>query len=91
MRLIALAAVLALSWFVAPLGAEGQPAGKVARIGYLSPASAAADALHMEAFRQGLRALGYVEGQNVLIEARYADGRSELRKETRPEPGRGLK
>jgi len=91
MRLIGLAVVLALSWFVAPLGAEGQPTGKVARIGYLSPAAAAADALHMEAFRQGQRALGYVEGQNVLIEARYANGRSELRKESRPEPERGLK
>jgi hypothetical protein len=91
MRRIGFAVVLALSWCIAPLGAEGQPTGKVARIGYLSPAPAAVDALYMEAFRRGLRALRYVEGQKVLIEARYADGRSELRKETRPQPGRGLK
>ena len=60
-----------------PIHGEAQPAAKVARIGYLSPSSAAADAAQSEAFRQGLRALGYVEGQSVLVEARYADGRPE--------------
>jgi putative ABC transport system substrate-binding protein len=60
-----------------PIHAGAQPAAKVARIGYLSPSSAAADAAQTEAFRQGLRALGYVEGQSVLVEARYADGRAE--------------
>ncbi len=77
MRLIGLAVVLAGSLTFAPVAAETQQAAKAARIGYLSPASAAADALYSEAFRQGLRALGYVEGQNIFIEARYADGRSE--------------
>src|SRR5438876_1123237 len=57
-----------------PRAAGAQPA-KVARIGYLSPLSASADSTHSEAFRQGLRDLGYVEGQNAVIEARYADGK----------------
>jgi putative ABC transport system substrate-binding protein len=61
--------------FAAPLAAVAQPA-RVARIGYLSPLSAAADAVHMEAFRQGLRDLGYVEGQNAVVEVRYADDKS---------------
>src|SRR5437870_519143 len=74
MRLIGLAVVLKLSLVVAPLAAEGQPA-KAARIGYLSPLSASADSTHIEAFRQGLRDLGYVEGRNAVIEARYADGK----------------
>jgi len=65
-----------------PLGAtasaqeyKAQQAEKVARIGYLSPLSASADSTHIEAFRQGLRELGYVEGRNFVIEARYADGK----------------
>jgi putative ABC transport system substrate-binding protein len=68
--------VLALTLlFVAPpLAGEGQQAPKTPRIGYLSPLSAAADAMHTEAFRQGLRDLGYIEGQNVVLETRYADG-----------------
>jgi ABC-type uncharacterized transport system substrate-binding protein len=60
----------------APLAGAAQPA-TVARIGYLSPRSASADSPHIEAFRQGLRDLGYVDGQHAVIEARYADGRSE--------------
>ena len=72
----ALGAALALALLVAPLAAEAQPA-KVARIGYLSPLSASADSTHSEAFRHGLRDLGYVEGQNAVIEARYADGNFE--------------
>jgi len=76
LRLFGLAVILAVNLVLAPLAGEAQSA-KVARIGYLSPLSAEADSTQREAFRQGLRALGYVEGQNIFIEARYADGRSE--------------
>jgi putative ABC transport system substrate-binding protein len=60
----------------APFAAGAQP-GKIARIGYLSPLSAVTDSLNRGAFVQGLRDLGYVDGQNAVIEARYADGSSE--------------
>jgi putative ABC transport system substrate-binding protein len=60
----------------APLAAEAQQAGKVARIGYLSPNLAASPHTH-EAFRQGLRDLGYVEGRNLVIEYRDAEGKFE--------------
>ena len=59
------------------LAAEAQQTGKVSRIGYLSLVSAPADAANVEAFRQGLRDHGYVDGQNAVIEARHADGASE--------------
>jgi putative ABC transport system substrate-binding protein len=61
---------------VAPLAAEAQQAAKVPRIGYLSPNLASSSRSH-EAFRQGLRDLGYVEGRNVVIEHRYAEGKLE--------------
>ena len=60
-----------------PLAAEGQQAAKVARIGYLSTNLAANPDIH-EAFRQGLRDLGYVEGRNLVIEYRDAEGKFEL-------------
>ncbi len=60
----------------APLAAEAQQAAKVARIGYLSTNLAANPHLH-EAFLQGLRDLGYVEGRNVVIEYRDAEGKPE--------------
>jgi len=56
--------------------AEAQPAAKTPRIGYLAPSLTANPALH-EAFRQGLRDLGYVEGRNVAIEYRDAEGKDE--------------
>ena len=49
-----------------------QPAGKVARIGYLSHTSQANDASRMKAFEQGLKDLGYVEGKNMVLERRHA-------------------
>jgi putative ABC transport system substrate-binding protein len=55
-----------------PLSAQ-QPQGRPL-IGVLSPISAALAARNMEALRQGLRALGYVEGRNIAFEFRYADG-----------------
>src|SRR5215510_454765 len=57
--------------------AHARQAGKVPRIGFLSPFSPSATALWLEAFRQGLRDLGWVEGKNISIEYRYAEGRNE--------------
>ncbi len=74
MRLIGLAVALALSFMVAPFGADGEQAGKVYRIGYLGPTSPETSAEMLDGFRQGLRELGWVEGQNVAIEYRWADG-----------------
>jgi putative ABC transport system substrate-binding protein len=59
-----------------PFVAEAQQAAKIARIGYLSPDLAASPHLG-EAFRQGLRDLGYVEGRNLVIEYRSAEGKFE--------------
>jgi putative ABC transport system substrate-binding protein len=67
-------ALLALG--AAPLAAEAQQAAKVTRIGYLSANLAASPHLP-EAFHQGLRDLGYVEGRNVVTEYRYAEGKVE--------------
>jgi putative tryptophan/tyrosine transport system substrate-binding protein len=72
-------ALLLLLLVAPPLTSEAQQPLqqplKIARIGYLSPLSAAPDSSHREAFRQGLRTFGYIEGQNTVIEARYADGK----------------
>ena len=54
--------------------AHAQPA-KVARIGFLGPTSAASNAGRMEALRAGLRDLGYLEGKNLVIESRWAEGK----------------
>ena len=75
MRRIALAVVLALVLSAAPLVGEAQQAKNVPRIGFLSAASPAAVSGRIEAFQRGLRELGYVEGSNIVIEARYAEGR----------------
>ena len=55
--------------------AEAQQPTKVPRIGYLTGASPSAKSARIEAFRQGLRELGYVEGKNIVIEYRYAEGK----------------
>jgi putative tryptophan/tyrosine transport system substrate-binding protein len=56
------------------LPVEAQQPKKIARLGYLAAVSAAADAPRLEAFRQGLRDLGYIEGQNLFIEFRHEGG-----------------
>src|SRR5207342_3063749 len=56
------------------LPVDAQPPRKMSRVGYLAAVSAAADAPRLEAFRQGLRDLGYVEGQNIVIEYRHEGG-----------------
>jgi putative ABC transport system substrate-binding protein len=55
--------------------ADAQQPKKIVRIGYLSVLSSASDAARLEAFRQGLRELGYVEEQNLAIAPRYAEGK----------------
>src|SRR2546430_12168689 len=64
------------SLLAAPLAAETQQPAKIPRIGWLSVNLAASPHL-IEAFRQGLRDLGYVEGRNVVIEYRDAEGKPE--------------
>src|SRR5262249_3561310 len=61
----------------APPTVWAQPAGKVLQIGYLSASPGTPNAPTVDAFRQGLRDLGWVEGQNVVIEYRWADGHFE--------------
>jgi len=58
-----------------PLAAVAQQTGKVARIGYLGPTSPSSSSSLLDAFRQGLRELGWVEGQNIVIDYRFAEGR----------------
>jgi putative tryptophan/tyrosine transport system substrate-binding protein len=74
---IGLLVILALAPFFDPLSAGGQQPAKVVRIGFLGPNSAASTAGRMEALRAGLRDLGYVEGTNLIIESRWADGNYE--------------
>src|SRR6266498_4611379 len=57
--------------------AEAQQAGKVYRIGLLSVRSSSSESTRAEAFRQGLRELGYVEGKNIIIDYQYAEGKFE--------------
>ena len=60
-----------------PLAAEAQPPPKVAKIGLLTPSSPAGSGHLVEAFRQGFRQLGYIEGQTFVLQTRYGDGKSE--------------
>jgi len=64
------ALLLALSF-----SSEAQQAAKISRIGYLEAPPASANLDRIEAFRQGLRELGYVEGKNIVIEWRSAEGK----------------
>jgi ABC-type uncharacterized transport system substrate-binding protein len=73
MRLIGVAVVLTLSLVLRPLGAEAQPPGKIPRVGYLS--SHSPERFRVEVFRQALHELGWVEGRNLIIDYRSADGK----------------
>ena len=78
MRLIGL--VLTLILTLVPLRVEGQqtpkgPRAGIPRVGVLSPFTSAAAADDIRAFRQGIRDLGYIAGQNIAIETRWAEGR----------------
>jgi hypothetical protein len=67
----------------APLAAEAQRARKVYRVGVILTAAPNETEHLYKALRDGLRDLGYVEGQNVLFERRFADGRQETHPVTR--------
>src|SRR5206468_303813 len=73
----ALALALLLAGVAAPLAAEAQQAGRVYRLGFLSMRAGPTDNPQLDAFRAGLRELGYVEGRNVVLEIRYADGHDD--------------
>jgi len=80
MRRIGLAVVLALSLALAPLAtAAAQSSEKVPRVGFLYFGSrqSSVDTGRYEVFLKGMRELGYVEGKNFLVEARFADGNTE--------------
>lgn len=59
------------------VGSNAQAAGKVLRIGYLDQGSAARNTVYLNGLRQGLRELGWVEGENITIEPRFAEGNTE--------------
>ncbi len=73
LRTIGLISTLALGLFAGPLPAEAQEPGKVPRIGYLFPERFAQEKSLLAAFQQGLKELGYVEGNNIIIEQRYVN------------------
>jgi len=77
MRLVGLAVIGTIAVLLSVGAFEAQPADKIYRIGMLERTPAAINAANLDAFRQGLRSLGYTEGKNVVIEYRSADGRDE--------------
>ena len=60
-----------------PLAARAQSTNKIARIGFLGSATAAGSAQSVSALREGLNALGYVEGKEIILEFRWAEGKYE--------------
>jgi putative ABC transport system substrate-binding protein len=77
LRTIGLISTLVLGLLASPLPVEGQQAGEIHRIGYLSVRSREREKGYFPAFQQGLRKLGYVEGKNIVIEHRWAAGERE--------------
>jgi len=68
---------LMLSLLMAPLTSQAQHAAHVPRLGLLMPGSASGYASRLEAFRHGLRDLGYVEGRTITLEYRFAEGQAD--------------
>lgn len=72
-----LVVALVFGILLAPCGAQAQEKGKAYRVGYLNSTNPTINAPWLHAFRQGLRELGWIEGQNISIEYRWADGKDE--------------
>jgi putative ABC transport system substrate-binding protein len=70
-KFITLLGSAAVAW---PLGARGQQVGKIFRIGMVEPISAELNRANLGAIRRGLQELGYIEGRNLVLEYRSADG-----------------
>ena len=89
MRRIGLAVILSL--FLAPLAAEAQQTEKVVRVARLSPISASTDVPILQALREELRDRGWIEGQNIIFEYRFAEGNlaSAPRTRCRTRPSQG--
>jgi hypothetical protein len=68
---------ITLALLTAPLAVGGQQVGKVWRIGFLEAGSSSVNGHFLDAFRQGLSELGYIEGQQISIEDRWAEGRND--------------
>ncbi len=79
LRTLGLISTLVLGLLAGPLPAEAQKPPKIPRIGYLSRDSAEGHKSLLAAFQQGLRELGYVDGQNITFEYRYAEGKRHRR------------
>src|SRR6266498_2830445 len=60
-----------------PLAARAQQTGKMSRVGYLGSSSPSLEPHYIEAFRQKLRDLGHVDGENIVIEYRWAEGQDD--------------
>src|SRR5262245_26011259 len=70
-------ALLMFIILAAPLAVEAQPVAKIPRIGHLMPTTAAEFIPQLPSFRQALREAGYVEGESILLELRWAEGRAD--------------
>src|SRR5258706_8618201 len=69
-----LSLVLTIALMISGAIAEAQQPNKIPRLGYLAASTPSANSTRVDAFRQGLRELGYVEGKNIVIEFRFAEG-----------------
>jgi putative tryptophan/tyrosine transport system substrate-binding protein len=76
-RRIGLLITFALGLLLAPLTSQAQHTAQVPRLGLLMPGSASTSASRLEAFRHGLRDLGYVEGRTITLEYRFAEGQAD--------------
>jgi putative ABC transport system substrate-binding protein len=73
-RILGLLVTRALGVLVAPFATVAQPSAHIPHIGFLVPGTSSLALLRLEAFRQALRELGYVEGQTLTVENRWAEG-----------------